>query len=132
MDAPMQRVIDTLSQLARLAFWPALAFALFMAVAPQPPTLPIDDLGDKVAHMLAFFTLTVLAGIGWPRKSLLKAALWLSLVGAGIEVLQAIPQLHRDSDWRDWVADSLAILVALVPVLLFRAVAVKASARNQA
>lgn len=128
----MHRLIDTLSRLARLAFWPALAFALVMAVVPKPPTLPIDDLGDKFAHMLAFFTLTLLAGSGWPRKSLLKAALWLSAVGAGIEVMQAIPQLHRDSDWRDWLADSLAIVVAMGPVLLFRAIAAKASAPGQA
>lgn len=128
----MQRLIDTISKLARLAFWPALAFALFMAVVSKPPTLPIDSLGDKFAHMLSFFTLTVLAGTGWPRKSLLRAAMSLSVVGAGIEVMQAIPQLHRDSDWRDWVADSLAILVAMGPVLLFRAMAVKASGPAQA
>lgn len=70
--------------------------------------------------MLAFFTHTVLAGVGWPRTRLSKAALYLSLVGAGIEVVQAIPALHRDSDWRDWVADSLAIFVALLPVTVFR------------
>ncbi|MCX7285126.1 MAG: teicoplanin resistance protein VanZ [Novosphingobium sp.] len=77
-------------------------------------------MGDKVQHMLAFFTLTLLAGVGWPRLGLVRAALWLSLVGAGIEVVQAIPALHRDSDWRDWVADSLAIIAALVPVAVFR------------
>jgi hypothetical protein len=33
----------------------------------------------------------------------------LSLFGAAIEVLQAIPVLHRDSDIRDWLADTLAV-----------------------
>jgi VanZ family protein len=116
----MQRLIDLLSRIARLAFWPALVFALVMAVLPKPPNLPIDDLGDKFAHMLAFFTLSLLAGVGWPKASLLRAALWLSVVGAGIEVVQLIPVLHRDSDWRDWVADSAAILVAMIPVTGFR------------
>ncbi|MDT0508795.1 hypothetical protein [Novosphingobium sp. MMS21-SN21R] len=116
----MDRWTDTISSLARLLFWPALAFALVMAVLPKPPELPTDDLGDKFQHMMAFFTLTVLAGAGWPRLSLWRAALLLSLVGAGIEVVQAIPVLHRDSDWRDWVADSAAIAAALVPVVLFR------------
>ncbi|MGV3512744.1 MAG: hypothetical protein ACO1OX_12170 [Novosphingobium sp.] len=119
----MQRLTDLVSRLARLAFWPALAFAVVMAVLPQPPSLPIDDLGDKFAHMLAFFTLSLLAGIGWPKASLVRAALWLSMIGAGIEVVQMIPFLHRDSDWRDWVADSVAILVALVPVIGFRRIA---------
>lgn len=119
----MQRLADLVSRLARFAFWPALCLALTMAVLPQPPSLPIDDLGDKFAHMLAFFTLSLLAGVGWPGASLLRAALWLCLIGAGIEVVQLIPFLHRDSDWRDWVADSLAIVVALVPAIGFRRIA---------
>lgn len=116
----MQRLIDLLSRVARLAFWPAFVFALVMAVLPKPPSLPIDNLGDKFAHMLAFFTLSLLAGVGWPRASLLRATVWLSVVGAGIEVVQLIPFLHRDSDWRDWVADSAAIVVAMIPVAGFR------------
>lgn len=116
----MTRIAENLSRLSRALFWPALIFALAMAVLPKPPQLPGPDLGDKIQHMLAFFTLTVLAGVGWPRTRLSKAALYLSLVGAGIEVVQAIPALHRDSDWRDWVADSLAIFVALLPVTVFR------------
>lgn len=116
----MPRLIDNLSRLARFLFWPTLAFALIMAILPKPPHFPGPDLGDKVQHMLAFFTLTVLAGSGWPSASLARAALRLSLVGAGIEVIQAIPALHRDSDWRDWVADTFAIGVALLPVLAFR------------
>lgn len=128
----MQRLTDFVSRACRVTFWPALVFALVMAVLPKPPTLPIDDLGDKFAHMLAFFTLSLLAGVGWPRASLLRAALWLSAVGAGIEVVQLIPFLHRDSDWRDWVADSAAILVALVPVLGFRRLAASGSVSAKA
>jgi len=121
----MTLMTDRLSRIARAAFWPALAFALVMAVLPKPPELPTDELGDKFQHMMAFFTLTVLAGTGWPRASLIRAALWLSLVGAGIEVVQMIPSLNRDSDWRDWMADSLAIVAALVPVLAFRRIAAR-------
>lgn len=109
-----------ISRLAKLAFWPALVFALVMAVLPKPPELPTDNLGDKFQHMLAFFTLTVLAGAGWPRISLVRLALWLSFVGVGIEVVQSIPALHRTGDWRDWLADSLAIVAGLVPVLVLR------------
>ena len=123
----MARFCTMVSRAARLAFWPALAFALVMAVLPKPPSLPIDDLGDKFAHMLAFFTLTLLAGMGWPRSAMLRWAIGLSVIGAGIEVVQMIPFLHRDSDWRDWVADSAAILVATVPALGFRLLAGSAS-----
>lgn len=108
------------SRLAMLAFWPALLFALVMAVLPKPPELPTDNLGDKFQHMLAFFTLTVLAGCGWPRFPVVRLALWLSLVGVGIEVVQSIPVLHRTADWLDWLADSLAIVAGLVPVFALR------------
>lgn len=124
----MQRLLHLASRTARFLFWPALLFAVVMAVLPQPPQLPGADLGDKVQHMLAFFTLTTLAGIGWPRLPLMRAVLWLSLVGAGIEVLQAIPLLHRDSDWRDWVVDTVAIVAALVPVAVFRRISERADA----
>ena len=36
----------------------------------------------------------------------------LSFLGALIEVLQAIPELHRDCDIRDWIADTAAIATA--------------------
>lgn len=116
----MAQMLQIASRVARLAFWPALVFALVMAFLPKPPQLPGPDLGDKVQHMLAFFTLTVLAGTGWPRASLVRAALLLSLAGIGIELVQAIPDLNRDADWRDWLADSVAIMAALVPVAAFR------------
>lgn len=116
----MKRWKETIARIARLAFWPALVFALVMAVLPKPPELPTDDLGDKFHHMLAFFTLTLLAGIGWPRASLLHTGLRLVMVGAVIEVVQAIPALHRSADWRDLVADSLAVGAAIVVVVIFR------------
>lgn len=116
----MLPTLQIISRLARLAFWPALVFALVMAVLPHPPRLAGMDIGDKVQHMLAFFTLTCLAGAGWPGLPVLRIALWLCGVGAAIEVVQAVPALNRTSDWHDWMADSAAIGAALVPVSLFR------------
>jgi VanZ family protein len=40
----------------------------------------------------------------------------LSLFGALIEVVQAIPALQRDSDIKDWIADTVAVAVVLVIV----------------
>lgn len=116
----MVQLVQIATRMARCAFWPALVFALVMAVLPHPPKLAGMDVGDKVQHMLAFFVLTGLAGAGWPRLPLMRLALWLAAVGAGIELVQAIPALNRTSDWRDWVADSVAILAALVPTAMFR------------
>ncbi|MFM5917836.1 MAG: hypothetical protein ACKOOL_09940 [Novosphingobium sp.] len=106
--------MDTLlsPRLLRPLFWLLLAFALTMAVLPKPPSLPIDQFGDKFEHMLAFTALAGVANLAWRHISPLRIALQLSAFGALIEVLQMIPSLHRDADVRDWVADTAAILAA--------------------
>ena len=104
---------------ARLLFWFALAFALFMAWVPHPPPVPGNPV-DKVQHMLAFGTLTILACAGYPGADLLRTGERLSFVGALIEVVQAIPALHRDCDIRDWAADTLIVAVVLVIVWVWR------------
>ncbi len=99
------------TRLVQLLFWAALVFAVVMAVLPKPPALPIDRFGDKFEHMLAFAVLTALAGIAFPRFPLARIAERLSFLGALIEVVQSIPALHRDCDIRDWIADTVAIVV---------------------
>ena len=106
----------------RILFWLALFFAVVMADLPKPPKLPTDAFGDKFAHMLAFATLTALAALGFPEALRWRVAERLSFVGALIEVSQSIPALHRDCDIRDWIADTLAIVVvtAVMGLLLAR------------
>jgi VanZ family protein len=99
--------------LARALFWLALVGAVALALMPQPPTLPTDAFGDKFNHMLAFATLAALASMGWPRMERLRVAERLSFLGALIEVSQSIPGINRDCDIRDWIADTLAILVVI-------------------
>lgn len=101
-------------------FWLALAFALAMALLPHPPVLPIDRLGDKFEHMLAFATLTLLADPAFPAMPRLRIAERLSFFGALIEVTQSIDALHRDCDIRDWFADTAAILVVTGALALWR------------
>lgn len=103
-----------LIRLARLAFWVATVFAVTMAVLPKPPETPIDRFGDKFAHILAFSVLAALATVAWGREARWKIVERLCFLGAAIEVVQTIPALHRDADVRDWIADSLAVLVVVV------------------
>lgn len=112
----MRRLIDRLltPRWLRALFWALAIFALAMALLPRPPHTPLDRFGDKFEHMVAFATLAGVGAFAWPRRSARLLLLALSAFGAMIEVLQAIPALHRDSDWRDWLADTLAALVALV------------------
>lgn len=94
----------------RILFWCALVGATTLAIMPQPPQLPTDSLGDKFNHVLAFTVMAIFARLGWPALSRLRIIAGLSALGALIEVVQAIPALHRDCDVRDWVADTLAVL----------------------
>ena len=100
---------------AQILFWAAAAFAFVMAVLPHPPHIPGNP-NDKLQHVTAFATLALLSSFGYPRAALLKLLLGLSLFGALIEFVQAIPSLHRDSDVMDWIADTAAIAVVLLLV----------------
>ena len=103
----------------RLTFWLAVIFTFVCAEMPAgraPQLLP----WDKAEHFLAFYVLTSLAAAAYPRVSLAILALWLSLFGCAIELVQALPFIHRDCDFWDWVADTTAVGAALTPMLLDR------------
>lgn len=102
----------------RLLLAIATIFACVMATLPHPPQVPIDS--DKVQHMLAFGTLTILAVVAYPKASLLRIGERLSFLGAMIEVVQSIPSLHRDCDIMDWVADTSVIVGVLAVVAISR------------
>ena len=107
------------SRTARATFWAAAIFAFVMAVLPHPPEMPGHP-NDKVEHIVAFATLAVLASFAYPRATLIRVLVGLSLFGAFIEVVQAIPALQRDSDVWDWVADTAAVAVVLLLVRWWR------------
>lgn len=109
---------QALPKLARASFWAALLFAFVMAVMPVPPVTV--EANDKVQHMLAFATLTLLMGVGWPRLPLWRILVTMGLFGALIEVVQMIPELHRDAELADWWADMLAVSAVLLPIALLR------------
>ena len=96
----------------------AVAFAVGMALMPHPPQTV--EVGDKLQHMGAFGTLTLLSVLAFPEGSLLRIGERLSFLGAMIEVLQSITALHRDCDIMDWVADTTIIIGVLLVVRVGR------------
>ncbi|HEX3422704.1 MAG TPA: hypothetical protein VHS33_04795 [Sphingomicrobium sp.] len=100
-------------RLVRALFWAAALFALVMALLPHPPQIPGNP-SDKVQHVAAFATLGLLGFYAYPRLSALWLIAALSLFGAFIEIAQAIPMLHRDSDPVDWITDTIACLVIVL------------------
>lgn len=106
-------------QLLRAAFWIAALATFALAV------LPLRHGGsflpwDKAQHFVAFWSLTVLALLAFPRAQLLLVAGSLSGFGALIEVVQGLSFVHRDADVKDWLADTIAIGAVLLPMQLAR------------
>lgn len=109
---------NRLSDWAAPGFWLCLAGAVTLALLPHPPHIPV--FGDKAQHMLAFGILAMLGNFGFPRMAKVRLGERLSFLGALVEVLQAIPALHRDCDIRDWIADTIAIAAVLVVLHLLK------------
>lgn len=101
------------------AFWAAAAFAFVMALNPRPPQLPGAP-SDKIQHIIAFVVLAGLARAAYPRASAWTLAWRLSLFGALIELLQAIPALNRDAELLDWAADTVAAAAVLIAASVAR------------
>jgi hypothetical protein len=108
---------SSLVRIARIAFFAALLFTFYSAVIPPARALQLVP-WDKAEHFIAFYTLTGLAAAAFPRNNIFLIAALLSGFGALIEIVQGMPIVHRDMDFWDWVADTLAISAALAPMLL--------------
>lgn len=109
--------IRTLLVVAQLVFWAALVFTFACAVLPSQHVIHIFK-WDKAEHFLAFYVLTGLAVAAFPRGSLFVIAAALSAFGALIELVQGLSFVGRDRDFQDWVTDTIAIGMALAPMLL--------------
>lgn len=106
----------TIDKLSRVLFLLLVAAVLYLTLSPNPPHVALDTIpyGDKIEHFTAFAALALMARLGFPRAADWHLLEHLSFLGAMIEVVQATPDLQRDCDWHDWVADSLGALVMLV------------------
>lgn len=102
---------------ARAAFWITLAVTFVLAEMPPAHAVQLFP-WDKAEHFTAFYVLSCMAISAYPRASLLVAGLWLALFGAAIEIVQALPFIHRDCDIMDWFADITGIASAFAPTFI--------------
>ncbi|MET0378418.1 MAG: VanZ family protein [Spongiibacteraceae bacterium] len=92
---------------AQVLFWLALLSISMLAFMPGPE-VPVSTRWDKGDHTLAFFVLSVLAMLSWPRQPWWRLALWLIGYGVLIEIVQAfLPS--REASLLDLLADSTGI-----------------------
>ena len=93
-------------------FWILIAVVYAIAIMPSS-SAPDLGAGDKINHIAAFLTLTMVGRFAYRRAASWRLALGLSLYGAVIELTQAIPALRRDASVWDWAADTAAIFLML-------------------
>ena len=105
-DVRVQRIF-------RVLFVAAMVTAVVLALLPAVDD-PFANMWDKLKHALTFSVLAGLAAFGWRATPLTRIGERLSFLGALIEVFQSLPSLHRDCDPKDWLADTLAVAVALI------------------
>jgi VanZ family protein len=84
--------------------------ALIIAASLWPsPVVPNESFSDKTAHFLAYFSLALLgSGIASPAR-LWRAMLRCFLLGAALEVAQALLTAHRVADFADLAANVAGI-----------------------
>ena len=103
----------TVKTILRLSFW--LLLGLILAISTMPAEdAPTVFANDKLNHALAFFTLSLMARLLWPRAKLAILFILLTLFGGGIELLQLTMGFGREADWMDFAADVVAIAVGIL------------------
>jgi len=97
----------------------ALALIAFYAFKPGHPGGGLFP-WDKADHFCAFFVVTVLAVVAFPNQSFLKIGIAVSVLGALIELIQALPIVNRDCDFWDWFAEMCAMSAVYGVILAAR------------
>jgi nitrate/nitrite transporter NarK len=110
--------MNRLPRLLAPLLWLTLIAVYFLAIMPPEGTPRLAS--DKVEHMAAFLTLTILAALAFPKVSPVLIGAGLATFGAFIEFSQMVPMIHRDPSGLDWLADVCAIMFGLLVITPFR------------
>ena len=97
----------------RIFFWLLLGVILAISIMPSEDA-PTVFTNDKLNHILAFFVLSFMARLLWPRVNSAILFSMLAVFGGSIEILQLVLETGRDADWMDFAADVLAIIFGLL------------------
>lgn len=113
----MEPLYRPLLWLSRLAFLAMALFGTFNAIEPGGRATHILP-WDKAEHFVCFYALAATGAFAFPRLPAIWLGLALAALGGGIEIVQGLPMVARDSDWKDFVADALAVGAALGPLIV--------------
>ncbi|NTV99096.1 MAG: VanZ family protein [Chlorobiaceae bacterium] len=107
-----------LIKVSRILLPLALAVSLYEATSRSSGILPFSN-GDKILHLLAFFTLAILDDFAFPGRGFgLRKILPLVFYGILIEIIQIFLP-YRSCDITDFLADcsGLVLYYLLIPVM---------------
>ena len=107
-------------------FWLLLGAVLTIGIMPAEDA-PAVFANDKFNHVLAFYTLSLMARILWSRVDAILLFVMLSVFGGGIELLQMAMGFGRDADWMDFATDIIAISFGILSGKMFASWKGKAS-----
>jgi VanZ family protein len=104
--------------LIRIAFLLSCLVFGFLCIIPTV-YLPsgLFDWWDKAQHLLAFFCLSGLGILGYP-KSITKVSLGLLMYGGLIEIIQSLTR-WRSGEWSDWLVDGIGIILSVITFKIF-------------
>jgi VanZ family protein len=107
-------------RLAPLWWACAVGLTLYVVIECLVPARMVPDLrvSDKLEHAGAFWLMTFLYGGVLERRRFPLLIAGMLLLGAGIEIAQGTMGLGRDMDFRDWVADAVGVVAAVIPAYL--------------
>ena len=116
----MKQLVQMLLTPARARILLGLDLIAVSALAFMPgPEVPMTTHWDKGDHTLAFFSLSLLARLAWPRQPFWRIALALVGYGVFIEIVQAFLPT-RDAEALDVLADSTGIALFVFCAWLYR------------
>jgi VanZ family protein len=105
----------TLRRLWRTAIFLLVAAIVVGSLAPQQ-AVSIVAISDKLAHFLAYLALALaVSGISTPQR-LWRAMLGCILLGATLELGQAVLTEQRSAEWGDLAANAAGIATAWLVV----------------
>ncbi len=102
----------------------AIAVVAILHLATTQRSYPgVEDLNDKVSHVLAFAGLALLSDFSFPARRFGTKVIGLLAFGLLIEVVQYFLP-YRESSVFDWLADAIGIAAYAVCIPLLRHVPV--------
>ena len=98
-----------------LAFIALGLYLLLLAYFSLMPTVPSSaEISDKILHFIAYGGLTALTAAAWPRLGLFRLLLFVSAIGALLELAQGLLGIGRTASFGDQLANMGGAALALL------------------